>query len=265
MIDKELKVGDCIYLPYVELEKYIENSIFPHDKDDAKPFLNDTDVNGNLYLMIVKIAPWRTITLMELINNHGTLTNICSQFIKECGVFVKHKEIEIFKAYNSDNEVASANITIPKDEAEDVDRVNVLDAMAESKTKALVENSVQTKSIDDKIDKAIDARLSASEEKIKADIENLNAIRKELAKEQDAKVSHPSHYTWLKELCGIEVIDIARHLDFDMGNTLKYLLRAGKKSEEGYSDKEKEIEDLKKAVFYIQDKIKMLEEEDERD
>ena len=265
MIDKELEVGDCIYLPYVELEKYIENSVFPHDKEDAKPFLNDTDVNGNLYLMIVEITPWQTITLMELINNHGTLTNICSQFIKECGVFVKHKEVETSKIYNSNNEVASINITIPKDEAEDVERVNIFDAMAEAKTKALVEDCVQTKSIDDKIDKAVDTSLSASEKKMKADIENLNAIRKELAKKQDNKVSHPSHYTWLKELCGIEVIDITRHLDFDMGNALKYLLRAGKKSEDGYTDKEKEIEDLKKAVFYIQDKIKMLEEEDERD
>lgn len=78
---------------------------------------------------------------------------------------------------------------------------------------------------------------------------------------QDDKVSHPSHYTWLKELCGIEVIDITRHLDFDMGNALKYLLRAGKKSEEGYTDKEKEIQDLEKAVWYINDKIKMLRED----
>lgn len=73
------------------------------------------------------------------------------------------------------------------------------------------------------------------------------------------RVSHPSHYTWLKSLCGIEVIDITRHMDFDLGNAVKYLLRAGHKSEEGYSDREKAIEDLKKAVFYINDKIKMLE------
>jgi hypothetical protein len=81
---------------------------------------------------------------------------------------------------------------------------------------------------------------------------------------QDEKVSHPSHYTWLKELCGIEVIDITRHLDFDIGNALKYLLRAGKKSEEGYTDKEKEIQDLEKAVWYVNDKIKMLKGEDAR-
>ena len=75
------------------------------------------------------------------------------------------------------------------------------------------------------------------------------------------RVNHPSHYTWLKEKCGIEVIDITRHLDFDSGNAVKYILRAGHKSEEGYSDKEKQIEDFKKAIFYLNDKIKILEEE----
>ena len=64
-------------------------------------------------------------------------------------------------------------------------------------------------------------------------------------------VNHPNHYTWLKDKCGIEVIDITRHLDFDLGNALKYILRAGKK--------EDAIQDLKKAIWYIQDKIKMLE------
>lgn len=72
------------------------------------------------------------------------------------------------------------------------------------------------------------------------------------------KVNHPSHYTWLKELCGIEVIDITRHLDFDLGNAVKYILRAGRKSEEGYSDLDKTIEDLQKAIFYINDEIELL-------
>ena len=75
---------------------------------------------------------------------------------------------------------------------------------------------------------------------------------------KEDKVNHPSHYTWLKEKCGIEVIDITRHLDFDTGNAVKYLLRAGHKSEEGMTDKEKTIQDLEKAVWYMQDKIKML-------
>ena len=78
-------------------------------------------------------------------------------------------------------------------------------------------------------------------------------------KAHDDKVNHPSHYTWLKDLCGIEVIDITRHLDFNLGNSIKYILRSGHKKEEGYTDKQKTIEDLKKAIWYLNDEIKMLE------
>lgn len=73
-------------------------------------------------------------------------------------------------------------------------------------------------------------------------------------------VNHPKHYTWLKDKCGIEVIDITRHMDFCLGNAIKYILRAGHKQEASMTDKEKEIEDLKKAIFYINDRIKQLEE-----
>jgi hypothetical protein len=74
------------------------------------------------------------------------------------------------------------------------------------------------------------------------------------------KVNHPSHYTWLKQQCGIEVIDITRHMDFDLGNVIKYVLRAGHKQEQGYYGIEKQIEDLQKAKWYLEDKINMLEE-----
>ena len=79
--------------------------------------------------------------------------------------------------------------------------------------------------------------------------------------EKEDKVNSPSHYSYLKKLCGIEVIDITRHMDFDLGNAIKYILRAGHKTEEGYDDKAKTVEDLKKAVWYINDKIKTLEHE----
>lgn len=75
----------------------------------------------------------------------------------------------------------------------------------------------------------------------------------------EEKVNHPQHYTWLKDLIGIEVIDITRHMDFCLGNAVKYILRAGLKDEANYSIKEKAIEDLKKAVWYINDKINSLE------
>lgn len=72
------------------------------------------------------------------------------------------------------------------------------------------------------------------------------------------QVSHPSHYAWLKDLCGVEPLDICRHLDFNTGNAIKYLLRKDKV--DGNKTKtEKRIEDLRKAVFYIQDEIKSLE------
>lgn len=72
------------------------------------------------------------------------------------------------------------------------------------------------------------------------------------------QVSHPSHYAWLKDLRGVEPLDICRHLDFNIGNAIKYLLRKDKV--DGNKTKtEKRIEDLRKAVFYIQDEIKLLE------
>ena len=73
------------------------------------------------------------------------------------------------------------------------------------------------------------------------------------------RVNHPSHYTWLKDICGIEVIDITRHMNFNLGNVIKYILRAGHKSEEGMSSRQKQIEDLQKAIFYLNDEIKRLE------
>ena len=80
----------------------------------------------------------------------------------------------------------------------------------------------------------------------------------EAANKKTEQVSHPSHYAWLKDLCGVEPLDICRHLDFNTGNAIKYLLRKDKM--DGNKTKtEKRIEDLRKAVFYIQDEIKLLE------
>jgi hypothetical protein len=78
------------------------------------------------------------------------------------------------------------------------------------------------------------------------------------ANKKTEQVSHPSHYAWLKDLCGVEPLDICRHLDFNTGNAIKYLLRKDKV--DGNKTKtEKRIEDLRKAEFYIQDEIKLLE------
>ena len=64
-------------------------------------------------------------------------------------------------------------------------------------------------------------------------------------------VNHPSHYN--QHPSGIECIDIIRHYTCDIANALKYLWLAGLKPEMGKDDAEKEIEDLKKALWYIED------------
>ena len=73
-------------------------------------------------------------------------------------------------------------------------------------------------------------------------------------------VNHPTHYTWLKDLCGIEVIDITRHMNFCCGNALKYIIRAGHKKDASLTDTEKQIEDLNKAIWYLKDEIKRITE-----
>jgi hypothetical protein len=77
-----------------------------------------------------------------------------------------------------------------------------------------------------------------------------------LSKNNDV-VNHPKWYT--SHPSSIECIEITKHYDFCIGNAIKYLWRAGLKSEQGYSSDEKQIEDLKKAVWYINKKIEMLE------
>ena len=64
-------------------------------------------------------------------------------------------------------------------------------------------------------------------------------------------VNHPDHYTD----GGIETIDFieAKNLPYHLGNAVKYISRAGKK------DPEKTVEDLKKAVWYINRYISKLE------
>ncbi len=63
-------------------------------------------------------------------------------------------------------------------------------------------------------------------------------------------VNHPPHYA--DNPSGIECIEVVRHMNFNRGNAVKYLWRAGSK------DPAKEIEDLEKAVWYLQDEIAYL-------
>lgn len=71
-------------------------------------------------------------------------------------------------------------------------------------------------------------------------------------------VNNPKHYTDSK----IEVIDYIedKKLGFCLGNVIKYVSRAGKKHSADKSDKEKEVQDLKKAKWYLERRIKEIEE-----
>jgi hypothetical protein len=69
--------------------------------------------------------------------------------------------------------------------------------------------------------------------------------------EQDV-VNHPKHYT--SDPSGIECIQVTRHRNFNIGNAMKYLWRNGLK------DSDAQIQDLRKAIWYIEDEIKRLEQ-----
>ena len=70
-------------------------------------------------------------------------------------------------------------------------------------------------------------------------------------------VNKPQHYAGTK----IEVIDYIedKNLGFCLGNVVKYVSRAGKKKSGNLSDRDKEIEDLKKAKWYLERRIYEVE------
>lgn len=61
-------------------------------------------------------------------------------------------------------------------------------------------------------------------------------------------VNHPPHYSGNPE--GIECIQVVRHMNFNVGNAVKYLWRAGKKGDH--------LQDLEKAAWYINDEIRRV-------
>ena len=58
-------------------------------------------------------------------------------------------------------------------------------------------------------------------------------------------VNHPKHYT--EHPSGVECIEITEHMNFCVGNAIKYLWRSGLKGEQ--------VEDLRKARWYIDREI----------
>lgn len=76
------------------------------------------------------------------------------------------------------------------------------------------------------------------------------------SKNKNDQVNHPKHYT--SDPSGIECIDITRHRNFNIGNAIKYLWRAGLKEDKDRKLIDKQIEDLNKAVWYLVDEIHRL-------
>lgn len=78
------------------------------------------------------------------------------------------------------------------------------------------------------------------------------------------KIDIPNSYSWFEDLYGIKISTILQDLPFNLACAIKYVLRAGHKSEEGYTEKDKTIEDLEKAIFYIKDEIERIKNDKER-
>jgi hypothetical protein len=64
-------------------------------------------------------------------------------------------------------------------------------------------------------------------------------------------VNHPPHYN--KHPSGVEAIDIIEHFNFNIGNAIKYLWRAGSKPGQ------ETVEDLRKALWYVNREIDRIE------
>lgn len=61
-------------------------------------------------------------------------------------------------------------------------------------------------------------------------------------------VQKPRHYN--SHPSGIECIQVTRHMGFNLGNAMKYVWRA---------DLKNGVEDLKKAIWYLEDEVKKRE------
>lgn len=75
-----------------------------------------------------------------------------------------------------------------------------------------------------------------------------------VSEEKKEQVNHPKHYNVGK----FEVIDVIEdwQLDFHLGNVVKYVSRAGRKSDDT------ELQDLNKAMWYLKRRIELLEKKD---
>lgn len=75
------------------------------------------------------------------------------------------------------------------------------------------------------------------------------SVELRIEKEAHDPVNHPPHY--VSHPSGVECITVVEHFNFNRGNAIKYIWRAGEKGDE--------IEDLKKGRWYLDREIARLE------
>lgn len=68
------------------------------------------------------------------------------------------------------------------------------------------------------------------------------------------EINHPKYYN--KHPSGIECIEVVRHFNFNLGNVIKYVWRAGLKTDNS-------LDDLQKAKWYLEDEINRLAKQGE--
>jgi len=69
-------------------------------------------------------------------------------------------------------------------------------------------------------------------------------------------VNNPKHYN--SHPSGVECITIVKHMNFCLGNAIKYIWRSGLKKDESLDSRNKQIEDLKKARWYLDCELERL-------
>ncbi len=95
------------------------------------------------------------------------------------------------------------------------------------------------------VDRSLDAEGQAGPQAVEAKAKP--AQRPTTEPVEDA--INPAHYR--KHPSGIECIEVTRHMNFNVGNAIKYIWR--------HMDKGDPIENLKKAQWYLDDEIRRLE------
>lgn len=71
--------------------------------------------------------------------------------------------------------------------------------------------------------------------------------------EKEDIIGSPNHYTWIP---GIQPIDLAEWLPYNLGAVVKYVTRCGRK--------DAAIQDLQKAAWYLNREIERLTKQQER-